>query len=227
MPYAGVVSLLLIAIAAPSIADENVRSPGLREILTLRPDPAEGQVRYEASCVACHQAEGGGVPDGSVPAVAGQHAAVLVKQLVDFRDARRWDPRMEHFADRYHLEDGQDVANVAAYVASLRRSTGGAVGTGEFLDVGAQAYLRLCASCHRPIGQGHAARFVPRLASQHYGYLVRQLQDSVEGRRPNMAGAHASLVSALDWQQIQGIADYLSRCAPELQLMPRSDPSAE
>ena len=42
----------------------------------------------------------------AVPAIAGQHYIVVVKQLVDYRHQRRWDILMEHAAKMRHLESG-------------------------------------------------------------------------------------------------------------------------
>jgi cytochrome c553 len=44
-----------------------------------------------STCVMCHGAGGRGTLDGQVPRIAGQHATVLGKQLVDYRYDRRWD----------------------------------------------------------------------------------------------------------------------------------------
>jgi cytochrome c553 len=57
--------------------------------------------------------------DGGVPRIAGQHISVLAKQLADYRHDRRWDIRMEHFADRHHLVDAQAIADVTAYIHQL------------------------------------------------------------------------------------------------------------
>ncbi|MCS6947194.1 MAG: c-type cytochrome [Steroidobacteraceae bacterium] len=152
-----------------------------------------------------------GVSGGTVPRLAGQHYRVLVKQIVDFRHGRRWDDRMEHFADRHHLPTAQSVADVAAYVAELRSAPAPAGGNGENLAVGARSYFDKCSRCHGAAGHGDNARLIPRLAGQHYLYLVRQLYDGAEGRRPNMSRAHRRLLLSLDKASIEGIADYLSR----------------
>src|SRR5579859_1505192 len=60
-------------------------------------------------CTACHGPSGAGTLDGGVPRIAGQHASVLAKQLVDYRHDRRWDLRMEHFADGHHLVNAQAI----------------------------------------------------------------------------------------------------------------------
>lgn len=180
------------------------------EVLGAQPDLARGAITYE-TCGVCHGSDGGGQADGTVPRLAGQHYRVLVKQLVDFRNARRWDYRMEHFADRHHLPRPQDVADVAAYAAQLRPSGASAIGNGEALNGGASLYFQRCQSCHGSLGQGSNGKLVPRLAGQQYAYLVRQLHDAAEGRRPGLSASHGRLVRGFDKAQIDGIADYLSR----------------
>jgi cytochrome c553 len=184
----------------------------LQSALAATPDAARGASLY-GTCAACHGPRGAGVADGTIPAIAGQPQRVLVKQLADFRHSRRMDVRMEHFADRRHLEGAQDVADVAAYVAALPRVAPAAVGLGDgaSLDAGTRAWFAGCAGCHGATGKADAAGFVPRLAGQHAAYLERQLLDAADGRRPNMDRDHRRALKGLSEPQISGIADYLSR----------------
>ena len=183
------------------------------------PDVSRGAALY-LQCASCHGADGAGVTEGSTPRIAGQHAAVLVKQLVDFRTGKRRDFRMQDLADRHHLADSRDIADVAAYVSGVE--SGGAPGRGDGTRATAGALLfgARCASCHGADGRGNAARLVPRLAGQHYGYLVRQMYDAVDGRRPTLVEIHARRIGPLDYDQVRGIADYLSRIGPPAPLPP-------
>jgi cytochrome c553 len=52
---------------------------------------------------------------------------------------------------------------------------------------------------------------IPRIAGQHYEYLMRQIDDAVEGRRPNFSASHVRLLARLERDDIVGLADYLSR----------------
>jgi cytochrome c553 len=178
------------------------------------PDLRHGAELFE-TCAACHGPRGEGLTDGNIPAIAGQHLRVLVKQLTDFRSDKRWDIRMEHFTDRHHLTGPQDVADVAGHIASLERPYPVGIGPGRDVGRGASVYFRDCESCHGPVGEGDAARGMPRLGGQHYEYLLRQFYDAVEGRRPNMAGEHARLLGRFDRDDIVGVADYLSRLSPK------------
>ncbi|MGB8327961.1 MAG: c-type cytochrome [Steroidobacteraceae bacterium] len=177
------------------------------------PDLAKGEELF-GTCAACHSHDGSGIADGSVPAIAGQHFPVIVKQLTDFRHDRRWDVRMEHFVDRHHLAGPSEVADVAGYLSRLAPQPSARVGDGSSLGAGTSVYFRLCSRCHGSSGIGDAARLVPRLAGQHYAYLVRQIHDTADGRRPGMAVDHVRLVRGLSVEQINGVADYLSRMRP-------------
>jgi cytochrome c553 len=165
------------------------------------------------SCLICHGPTGFGTPDGGAPRIAGQHFSVIVAQLVDYRHAKRWDPRMEHFADSHHLGNAQAIADVAGYVSQLGGGPGDhvGVGSGELVTLGKQIYARSCASCHGTEGQGNGRQQIPQVAGQHYEYLRRQIYDAVDGRRPNFSGAHIRLLARLQHDDIAAVADFLSR----------------
>jgi cytochrome c553 len=187
------------------------------EAAKLTPNADHGAQLFE-TCAACHGANGVGVSDGSIPAIAGQHGSVLLKQLVDFRHEQRWNERMQHFTDRHHLPTSQDLTDVAAYASRLPRfpAMADTIGDGAFLREGASVYFRVCEACHGPLGQGDVLRLRPRLAGQHYEYLLRQLGETAAGYRPGMDPAHVARLRALTPEQIRGVADYLSRVSPDL-----------
>jgi cytochrome c553 len=188
----------------------------------LEPDLARGARLFE-SCMACHGPDGRGTEDGEIPAIAGQHGSVLLKQLTDFRHAQRRDERMQYFADRHHLPGPQELTDVAAYVAGLPRfpRTGDGIGDGTSLGEGASVYFRDCERCHGPLGQGDLLLRRPRLAGQHYAYLLRQLQDSAAKRRPGMGADHSAMLRKFSPAQLRGVADYLSRVSPDLSSIDR------
>jgi cytochrome c553 len=202
--------LLVCAGAAAAVHAESTAQAEYRDVMQRTSDLERGRELF-ATCRACHSPDGSGISDGSVPAIAGQHLQVIVKQLVDFRHDRRWDIRMEHFTDRHHLQNAQDIADVAGYVHSLPVVNASVPGDGASIATGASAYFLHCESCHGPTGAGNAERLQPRLAGQHYGYLVRQLHDTGDGRRPNMSAAHVRVLRGMSVEEINGIADYLSR----------------
>lgn len=202
------------------------RLPGDREFVnaaSLEPDLKRGAAFYQ-TCAACHGPDGSGTPDGEIPAIAGQHGSVLLKQLTDFRHEQRRDERMQHFSDREHLPGAQELTDVAAYVASLPRfpPTADSIGDGSSLGEGASVYFRECERCHGPLGQGNLLLRRPRLAGQHYDYLLRQLVDTAAGRRPGMDSAHVTRLKNLTPGQLHGVSDYLSRVSPDLSATSRN-----
>jgi cytochrome c553 len=186
-----------------------------------RPNLDNGARLFQA-CAVCHGTSGGGTPDGEIPRIAGQHYSVLIKELVDYRNNRRWDPRMEHFAGQHVLNGAQEVADVAAYASEIETmpDAGVGVGTGEFLSRGNEVYARSCVSCHGKSGAGSERQQIPRVAGQNYAYLVRQIHDAVEGRRSNFSVSHIHLLKGLDYADIIGVADYLARIPRGFDPMP-------
>lgn len=178
-----------------------------------KPDIVRGEQLF-TTCAACHGSDGAGVSDGTVPAIAGQHYRVIARELVDYRHDKRWDPRMEHHADDHNLGDTQDVVDVAGYISRLKPARTGGVGDGEFESYGARVYARSCASCHGATAEGNDRARFPRLAGQHYEYLLRQMHDAVEGRRPNFPREHIRLLTHFEREDFMGVADYLSRLNP-------------
>jgi cytochrome c553 len=190
-----------------------VQTNELDAALKLKPDREHGRALYE-TCAACHQADGSGVADGDIPAIAGQHYPVILKQLADFRDTERIELRMNAFAARHHLEGAQDLADVAAYISSLPVQPTTAHGPGKYAGFGRQAYERACQSCHGETAAGDEKARVPRLAGQHYGYLVKQIEMMIAGERRNVHADHPKLLDTLTGEDISGVADFLARLDP-------------
>lgn len=199
-----IVALPLATHGASSVPEE------YKAVVHSKPDKSHGEKLFEV-CAACHGRDGGGERDGRVPAIANQHFRVLAKELVDFRHDQRWDALMEHYSDEHNLGDTQNLADVAAYIAGLTTVSLPGVGDGKRLREGAAIYARSCASCHGAAGEGNNARRIPRLAGQHYAYLLREMHDAVDGRRPNFSRAHVRLLAHFERSDFEGLADYLSR----------------
>jgi cytochrome c553 len=70
-----------------------------------------------------------------------------------------------------------------------------------------QKLAQPCAACHGPDGNSPSAEF-PRLAGQHYDYLVRALKDYKSGARKNpiMAPQAANLTP----RDMEELAEYFS-----------------
>jgi cytochrome c553 len=202
--------ILAATAPAPPPAEAARAKEELREVLRASPDTAHG-ARLFAICTECHGAQGEGNANGWPPQIAGQHARVIAKELTDFRAGVRWYDPMERIAGRHVLQRTQDIANVAAYVSGLAPSSATTPGPGRWLEQGAQLYVRRCEWCHGAQGEGNDERFVPRVAGQQYEYLLRQLQDTREGRRPNMQAQHPRLIANCSMNELAGLADYMAR----------------
>lgn len=191
-----------------------IQSSELREALERKPNLEHGSSLYEA-CVACHQPDGAGAADGDIPIIAGQHYEVIIAQLVDFRRTERVDLRMNALAARHHLKTSQDLADVAAYISIMPVQRTNEFGTGQFTALGAQAYRRACVNCHGAGAEGNGQLRFPRLAGQHYGYVIKQIDMMIRGTRFNLSWDHLKLLESLTQQEITGVADYLARLRPD------------
>jgi cytochrome c553 len=180
------------------------------DAIRARADATRGAQLF-GSCAACHGGDAGGGADGLIPRLAGQLPQVIIRQLVDYRHDKRRDPRMEPVAHAQALRDAQAIADVAAFAATLVPRVPAGTGDGTYLDAGRGMYAARCAACHGAAGQGDREGVVPRLAGQHYAYLLRQFHDALEGRRPALAVTHEPLLQDLDRAALQGMADLLSR----------------
>jgi cytochrome c553 len=197
-------------VSAAEAFDHKKADAEFRAALRLTPDERRGE-RIFATCSACHGIDGAGSPEGPAPVVAGQYYSVLLRQLVDYRHAARWDIRMEHVARMQMLATPQDLVDIAAFIAKLQPARAPVVGNGEHLQRGVHSYFERCQVCHGATGQGDGERRIARLAGQHPEYLQRQFVDVLEGRRPRLTDSHAAAMQGLEVADIEGIADYLSR----------------
>lgn len=186
-----------------------------RAAIALEPDLKHGAEQFKA-CAECHQADGRGSDDGMIPVIAGQYVSVLVKQLVDFRHDRRWDSRMRDAAKRHALAGSQELLDVATYAAGLPRPSPreGGTGDGSRRHEGQVVYYRECEECHGRLGEGELRTLRPRLAGQHYRYLLRQLYETAEGTRPGMDEMHQQRIGALSDAERAAVADHLSHLSP-------------
>jgi cytochrome c553 len=163
------------------------------------------------TCAACHQSNGAGAVDGTVPAIAGQHFGFLVHELVSFRHEQRLDERMQHFTDQHHLKDAQAIADVAAYISQLPKTYSNDHST---LQAGARHYADTCAACHGASGDGNAQQDMPRIAGQQYQYLLHALFNPADEVRPDFWNVHARVLNGLQRSDLIAIADYVSRLNP-------------
>jgi cytochrome c553 len=208
MAWCSFIAMLPFSAMAASVALQQ-----FADAVRLKPNTEHGRELFQ-TCSKCHGPEGGGSRAIGTPEIAGQHFQVLIKQLEDYQHNRRYDIRMEQIAKQHDLKDAQAIADIATYVSELEWKPAGGIGDGELVAHGGEVYLQRCQSCHGATAEGTAEKFVPRIAGQHYGYLLREMHDAVEGRRPNFSLKHIRLLQKLDRDDFVGLADYLSRANP-------------
>ena len=212
----GIALVTALALAACVFRGEPGDSAPPASAVAAVADSAQGARLYAAECAGCHGVTAQGTANGQVPALAGQHRSVIVKQLHNYREGGRWDARMESLMQEHRYSGEGQIEDVAAYLAGMRMAPagGGPGGETEISARGASVFARGCASCHGPRGEGSETKVVPRLAGQQYMYLRRQLHDAIDGRRPNFPHDHIARLAPLDVDDIDGLAEYLSELAP-------------
>jgi cytochrome c553 len=134
------------------------------------------------NCTMCHGAQG--MSASSAPNLAGQYPEVVIKQLHDYRAAKRASSIMEALAAR--LSD-RDIEDLAAYYAYLPKARTAPTTYDERLPalvrVGAPLRnIAPCISCHGGVDQKLGA---PWLEGMPKDYLVGQLQALRSGKRRN------------------------------------------
>jgi cytochrome c553 len=174
-------------------------------------DAAAGKQAYEV-CSACHQPSGFGRRDGTYPMLAGQHTTVLIKQIADIRALLRENRNMHAFANE--LRGARDVADVAAYIASLCIPPG----NGRYaqpdaetrIAEGRRLYEKDCQACHAAGAVGDRDKGYPVLAGQHYRYLLRQLVDIRDGYRRNADPEMVKTIARHGDPLLENLAAYLA-----------------
>jgi len=150
-------------------------------------DRAAGEALAQASCVACHAADGTSA-DPSIPRMSGQSAFAIYKELQDFKSGARTNETMSPVAEPL---DPKQMAEVAAYYAGLRRTdldpahpsfAGPEIETLVAAGDAARA-LPPCAACHAP-GAGGPIE-TPSLTGQSPTYVTQQLEAFASGGRHN------------------------------------------
>ena len=183
-------------------------------------DVSHGRAVVERTCGACHGADGNSTSP-AIPKLAGQFPQYIVKQLKAFAAApgapnARVSATMAPIAAK--LSD-TDMADVAAYYASLPRSKG-APREAARLALGEKTYthgdpshdLPACISCHRPSGQGIEPDF-PVIGAQSPDYIDAQLA-TWEANRGHRGKLMSLIVPHLQADERQAVADYIAQLEP-------------
>ena len=160
-------------------------SLGLTTTVYAAGDAEKGKVLFEV-CAVCHGANGEGNSALHAPVIGGQEDWYVERQLKNFKAGfRAGDPRDIYGAQMramaMTLADDQAIADVAAYVSSLKPPKPPASVTGD-AALG-QASFVLCVACHGAKGEGNKALNSPKLTGQYDWYTVQQMKNYKEGIR--------------------------------------------
>ena len=158
-----------------------------------------------APCVACHGPEGNATAP-LFPILAGQTARYTYLQLRDFQEGRRHDPLMDPFAANLSRQDMFDLA--AFYAAQKPRPTAFKPDPAKVAHGEKKAAETLCTMCHLRAFMGQNE--IPRVAGQHYEYIVKQMREFRAGKRTNDAGNMASVSKTLSDEDIDALGHYLA-----------------
>ena len=156
------------------------------------------------TCIACHGA-GGRSTQAMFPILAGQTSRYLYLQLRDYQEGRRTDPLMTPMAASLTRDEARELADyfskqkppVQSFAVDPEKARLGRLKAGE----------TLCTMCH--LGGFLGQNEIPRVAGQHFDYIVKQLSDFKARKRTNDAGSMTSVANTLSDKDIDDLAHYL------------------
>ncbi len=165
-------------------------------------DAAAGKEKA-AVCGACHGVDGNStIPQ--YPMLAGQTSRYIYLQLKDFKEGRRKDPLMSPMAANVTRKDMFDIA---AYYAAQKPVNQNSEGDASKAARGKQvADAALCTMCH--LGGFSGQNEVPRVAGQHYEYVLKQLKDFKTKTRSNDAGNMTAVLRTIPDEDLEALAAY-------------------
>ena len=163
-------------------------------------------------CIACHGSDGNSALSVN-PKLAGQHAAYITKQLMNFKSGKRDNAVM---AGMVATLTEQDMINLGLYFSnqkitlSMAKENGiDSLGEKIFRAGLSEKGVPACASCHGPSGHGIPDTY-PRLNAQHSEYTVSQLNLFRVGKRANdSAKVMRTIAQKLTEEEMQAVADYI------------------
>jgi len=170
-------------------------------------------------CSRCHGAQGEGNALFLAPNIGGLPVWYVEAQLTKFRDGVRgthFDDhqgmRMRPMAMSLRTEHGDDLKDVAAYVASLPAHKAPETLTGGDATKGAASYA-VCQACHGGAGEGVPGTNAPPIANQSDWYLLSSLERfkaGIRGSNPSDANGAVMRGMAAILQDEQAMKDVIA-----------------
>ena len=154
-------------------------------------DVEAGKAKVQSVCAACHGAAGVSVGD-AIPNLAGQKAVYLESQLKALKDGSRKNPVMNAIAGQLTPDE---IANVAAYFASLAGAASGA--KSEFLPNLARTSVTFPDNYQATFTKYHTINFPATRQVRYYFANPVALKAAREGKAlPDGAVLFAEVYSA-------------------------------
>ena len=187
-------------------------------------------------CARCHGFDGNGDNIGAFPRIAGQSAEYLRETLRAYADGNRFsgimqpvaagldDDAIRALAEHYAAQKPAKATVKAANPAPERLDLGRRIAESGAPDDGVAA----CSGCHEGAeGDTRYARDprYPSLDGQHASYIAAQLRLWRDGARGNTALSRImeAAVRRMTDEQIDAVAEYYSRRAPERAMVKGDD----
>lgn len=163
------------------------------------------------TCAACHGPDGNSVIP-NVPKLAGQGKEYLLREMKDFKEARRHSDVMA--AILAPLSDA-DMETAADFYAGQKPSPG-VVTRPELLPLGKRVYTEgntvsgvpSCDGCHEEDGRG--SRKFPRVAGQHVGYILEELARYANDKRGTGSKIMRTVATRLTREEAEAVAEYMT-----------------
>ena len=206
----------LLAVAAMSLA----ATVHAADPAAAKADPAKGETLYGQgaadrnipACASCHGANGNSAA-GANPSLAGQNAAYLYKQLVNFAAGKeRQNAIMTPYAKA--MTD-QEMRDVAAYLEKQKPKLNSAKNP-KTVELGQKIFrggipakgVPACAACHGATGAGIPNQY-PRIGGQWAEYTEAQLVAFRSGARHNNAPM-TQIAAKMSDAEIKAVSDYIA-----------------
>jgi len=177
------------------------------EMLTRRDQVSIGRGATLAQrCAICHGPQG--VSDANSPNLAGQFAAVIYKELIDFKTGARVNVVMSPFAANL---SNQDMLDIAAYYSYLPRVPSNnldpTIAAPPIVTIGApMRNIAPCGSCHGDIDNKAGS---PWLGGQSAVYIKAQLHAFAAGtRRNDISQQMRNIARQMTAEEIDQVARY-------------------